>query len=101
MAEEPSRGAAERELRERERLERLVDTLVGFEYDAGCWLGRIVLERLQSTLASSSTRLLFQLEMVGLARVGASPLESLRDNIQRYQFLRDNTITPSRFLQYE
>ena len=80
---------------------RPVDILVGFEYDAGCWLGRIVLERLQSTLASSSTRLLFQLEMVGLARVGASPLESLRNNIQRYQFLRDNTITPSRFLQYE
>ena len=80
---------------------RLVDTLVGFEYDAGCWIGRIVFERLQSTLASASNRLLFQLELVGFARVGASPLDSLRNNIPRYQFLRDNTATPSRFLHYE
>lgn len=80
---------------------RLVDTLVGFEYDAGCWVGRIVFERLQSTLATASSRLLFQLELVGFARVGASPLDSLRNNIPRYQFLRDNTATSSRFLHYE
>ena len=28
---------------------RLVDTVVGVEYDAGCWIGRVVLERLQSS----------------------------------------------------
>jgi LPS-assembly protein len=78
-----------------------VDTLIGFEYDAGCWIGRIVLERLQSTVAMATTRLLFQLELVGFARVGASPLDSLRNNIPRYQFLRDTTTTPSRFLHYD
>jgi LPS-assembly protein len=80
---------------------RLVDTLIGFEYDAGCWLGRIVFERLQSTLSTSSTRLLFQMEFVGLARVGASPLQTLRNNITNYQFLRDSTAHPSRFQSYE
>ncbi len=80
---------------------RLVDTLIGFEYDAGCWLGRIVFERLQSTLSTSSTRLLFQMEFVGLARVGASPLQTLRNNITNYQFLRDSTAQPSRFQSYE
>ena len=80
---------------------RLVDTLVGLEYDAGCWLGRVVFERLQSTLTTATTRIMFQLELVGFGRVGVSPLDSLRNNIPRYQFLRENQTTPSRFLQYE
>lgn len=80
---------------------RLVDTLIGFEYDAGCWLGRIAFERLQSTVSTATTRLMFQLELVGFGRVGVSPLDSLRRNIPRYQFLRENPTTPSRFLQYE
>jgi LPS-assembly protein len=33
--------------------------------------------------------------------VGASPLRALKNNIPRYQFLRDNSIQPSRFQHYE
>lgn len=80
---------------------RFVNTLVGLEYDAGCWLGRVVFERVQSSVTMASTRLMFQLELVGFGRVGVSPLDSLRNNIQRYQFLREPQSTPSRFLQYE
>ncbi len=80
---------------------RLVDTIIGFEYDAGCWLGRVVLQRLQSTVSTASTQLMFQLEFSGLARVGSSPLQSLRNNITNYQFLRDTTEQPSRFQSYE
>jgi LPS-assembly protein len=80
---------------------RMVDALVGLEYDAGCWLGRVVFERLQNTVSTANTRLMFQLEFVGLARVGSSPLKSLRNNIPRYQYLRDDTVQPSRFLHYE
>lgn len=80
---------------------RPVDTLIGFEYDAGCWLGRIAFERRQSTVSTATTRLMFQLELVGFGRVGVSPLDTLRRNIPRYQYLRENTTTPSRFLQYE
>ncbi len=80
---------------------RLVDSLLGFEYDGGCWLGRIAFERLQSTVSTATSRLLFQLEFIGLARVGASPLNALRNNIPRYQNLRDNYVAPSRFQNYE
>jgi LPS-assembly protein len=80
---------------------KLVDTLLGFEYDAGCWLGRVVYERLQSTTRSSSSRILLQLEFVGLARVGTSPLKTLRDNIPRYQYLREELAPTSRFNNYE
>jgi hypothetical protein len=49
---------------------RLVDAVVGFEYDAGCWLGRVVVERLQSSTSSSNKRILFQLEFIGFTRAG-------------------------------
>jgi LPS-assembly protein len=80
---------------------RLVDSLLGFEYDGGCWLGRIAFERLQSTVSTATSRLLFQLEFIGMARVGASPLTALQNNIPRYQNLRDNFVAPSRFQNYE
>jgi LPS-assembly protein len=84
----------------------LVDTLVGLEYDAGCWLGRVAFQRLQTNISnvsptSATSRILFQLEFVGFARVGVSPLKSLSDNIPRYQYLRDSTVQPSRFQHYE
>jgi LPS-assembly protein len=41
------------------------------------------------------------LELVGLARVGSSPLAVLRSNIPRYQDLRDSPLQPSRFQNYE
>jgi LPS-assembly protein len=80
---------------------KMVDTLLGFEYDAGCWLGRVVYERLQSTTSTSRSRILFQLEFVGLARVGSSPLKTLRDNIPRYQYLREDLAPTSRFTTYD
>ena len=80
---------------------KMVDTLLGFEYDAGCWLGRVVYERLQSTNSTSRSRILFQLEFVGLARVGSSPLKTLRDNIPRYQYLREDLAPTSRFTNYD
>ena len=80
---------------------RLVDTLVGLEYDAGCWLGRIVLERLQSSTSTSNKRILFQLEFVGFSRLGSNALQALRENIPGYQLLREQVTRPSRFGNYE
>ena len=80
---------------------RIVDTVIGLEYDAGCWLGRVVFERLQSGLTSSNKRVMLQLEFVGFSRIGSNALRSLKDNIPRYQFLREQVTTPSRFSTYE
>ena len=82
---------------------RLVDTVVGFEYDSCCWVGRVVLERLQNSLQNSNTRLLFQVEFVGFSRLslGSNPLQSLQQNIPRYQALRQTTTVPSRFSNYD
>ncbi len=80
---------------------RLVNAVIGFEYDAGCWLGRAVFEKLQTSTSSASQRVMFQLEFVGFARLGASPLKTLKDNIPSYQYLREQQSSPSRFSNYE
>ena len=85
-------------------LTKLVDGVVGFEYDAGCWLGRIVLDRTQTgTTTTANQKISFQLEFVGFTRlvVGTNPLSVLKENIPRYQYLREQTTTPSRFSQYD
>jgi LPS-assembly protein len=80
---------------------KLVDTTMGFEYDAGCWLGRVVVERTQTGETSANQRIMFQLELVGFTRVGIDPLATLQKNIPRYQLLREQTTAPSRFSNYE
>jgi len=80
---------------------RLVDAVLGLEYDAGCWLGRAVLEQLQTSTTAANQRIMFQLEFVGFTRLGVSPLKSLKDNVPNYQYLREQTSPPSRFSNYE
>ena len=82
---------------------KIVDLVAGFEYDAGCWLGRVVVERLQTTTSSANKKISFQLELSGFSRlsVGNNPLRSLQQNVPRYQLLREKTTAPSRFSNYE
>ncbi len=81
---------------------KLVDSVLGFEYDAGCWLGRVVIENLARSDATSNKRALFQLELIGFANLGASgTLSTLRNNIPKYQYLRGQVSTPSRFGSYD
>ena len=80
---------------------KVVDLVAGFEYDAGCWLGRMVLERLQRSNATAGQRILLQLEFVGFTRIGSNPLQTLKNNVPRYQYLREQVQPPSRFGRYE
>ena len=82
---------------------RFIETLTGLEYDAGCWVGRMVISRSQVSLTDSpNSRLMFQLEFNDFSRVGINPLSSLKNNIPRYQNLRENMHpSPSRFGQYD
>jgi LPS-assembly protein len=68
---------------------RITDSVLGLEYDAGCWIGRFVAERVSTGRRAATTRLLLQLELVGLSRIGSNPLRVLKDNIPGYQLLRE------------
>jgi LPS-assembly protein len=68
---------------------RVTDSLFGTEYDAGCWILRVVAERQSTGSSAATTRLMLQLELVGLSRLGSNPLQVLKDNIPGYRLLRD------------
>ena len=80
---------------------QMVDSVLGLEYDAGCWIGRMVFERLTTGLASATQIIMFQLEFVGFSRLGIDPLQALRTSIPRYQLLRDQISPASRFSNYD
>jgi LPS-assembly protein len=80
---------------------RLTDSIVGLEYDAGCWIGRVVVERLSTGRSEATTRLLLQLELVGLSRLGSNPLKVLKDNVPGYQLLREERETNTPFTPYD
>ena len=69
------------------RDKRLTDSVLGVEYDAGCWVLRMGVERLSTGRAETNTRLMLQLELVGLSQLGSNALKVLRDNVPGYRQL--------------
>jgi LPS-assembly protein len=80
---------------------RLVDGVVGVEYDGCCWIGRAVLQRTFSGSSRANTQIMFQLELAGFSRIGNNPLGVLKNNIPHYQLLRDQVNLPSRYSNYD
>jgi LPS-assembly protein len=80
---------------------RITDGVAGIEYDAGCWIGRVVATRTSTGLSEATTRLLLQLELVGLSRLGTNPLQVLKDNIPGYRLLRDDRAPVQPLSTYE
>ena len=68
---------------------RLLEGLVGVEYNAGCWAARFVLHRFVSATQEYVNAMFFQLELTGISRIGSSPLELLRQNITGYEKTND------------
>jgi len=80
---------------------KVVDLVAGFEYDAGCWLGRVVLSRLQQSRTTANQTIMFQLEFNGFSRLGSSGLQALQATVPQYQYLREEVVPPSRFQRYD
>jgi LPS-assembly protein len=66
---------------------RLTDSVIGAEYDAGCWLLRVGVERLSTGRAEARTQFMIQLELVGLSQLGSNALKVLKDNVPGYRRL--------------
>ncbi len=67
------------------RDKRLLEALLGVEYNAGCWAARFVMHRFVSATQEYVNAMFFQLELNGISRIGSSPLELLRQNITGYE----------------
>ena len=70
---------------------QMIESLAGVEYNAGCWIARSVIQRI-STIATIPTAtsgnanyaLFFQLELGGLASIGANPLGIIKRSVPGY-----------------
>lgn len=63
---------------------RPLETIAGFEYNAGCWMGRFVAQKLEIVEGTPNTILFFQLELNDFAQLGTNPLQLLRRSIPGY-----------------
>jgi LPS-assembly protein len=66
------------------RDKRVIEGLAGLEYNAGCWVTRMVAHRFVSATDEYTTSFFLQLELTGVSRVGLNPLDTLRQNISGY-----------------
>ena len=66
---------------------RLLEGLVGVEYNQGCWEFRLIVHRFATATQQYSNSIQFQLELKGLSNlgVGTNPVETLRQNIAGYK----------------
>lgn len=71
-----------------------VETIGGLEYDGGCWIVRMVGQRLATSAGTASTALFLQLELSEFSRIGSNPLELLKRNIQGYGRINQPTDDP-------
>ena len=71
---------------------KTLEAVAGIEYNADCWVLRIVGQRLTTTTQQATTSVFVQLELNGLARVGTSPLELLRRSVPGYLPTNDPTL---------
>ncbi|HEY4037194.1 MAG TPA: LPS-assembly protein LptD [Burkholderiaceae bacterium] len=80
-----------------------VETIVGLEYKAACWVGRLVAQRYSTDGGiSRSTAVFLQVDLNGFSSFGThSPLEQLRRSIPGYQRINPQPPAPGPFDNYE
>lgn len=64
---------------------RLIEGLLGVEYNQGCWEFRLVAHRFATAAEKYSNSIQFQLELKGLSKLGVNPAETLKQNISGYR----------------
>jgi LPS-assembly protein len=76
---------------------RLLEGLAGAEYNAGCWVFRFVVQRLQASAQVTSTALVFQIEFTGVGQIGtAEAVQLLRRDVPGYSVINrtDPSLSP-------
>jgi len=73
---------------------RVIETIGGLEYDASCWVGRFVVQRLATIADQPTTSIFFQLELNDFSRIGSNPMQLLRRSIPGYGVINQPTADP-------
>jgi LPS-assembly protein len=76
---------------------KLLDGLAGFERNAGCWVFRAVVQRVQAAQQVASTGIFFQFEFNGVGQIGTNDVvQLLQRNVAGYSVTnpRDDALRP-------
>ncbi|MCC2957988.1 LPS-assembly protein LptD [Massilia sp. IC2-477] len=75
---------------------KLLESLIGLEYKADCWVFRFGAQRFVTAAQTTSTPIFFQLELNGLSRLGlgSNPLEAFSKGVPGYTQLNTNVGRP-------
>ena len=69
---------------------KVIESLVGLEYNGDCWVFRMGAQRFVTTPKNVSPPIFFQLELTGLSKLGVgNPLEAMKNSIPGYQRLNE------------
>ena len=71
-----------------------LEGVIGFEYNAGCWVFRVAAQRLVTNTQQISNSIYVQFELNGLARIGTNPIDVLRRSVPGYTRTNDPTVQP-------
>lgn len=74
---------------------KVIEAIGGLEYNAGCWVGRIVLQRYASASGDTNTALFAQLELNDFSKIGSNPLELLARRIPGYGRINQSPSNPA------
>ncbi|MEJ7805855.1 MAG: LPS-assembly protein LptD [Telluria sp.] len=66
---------------------KTLESLIGLEYKADCWVFRMGAQRFVVTARNTSTPIFIELELNGLSKLGPSPLDSFYKSIPGYSRL--------------
>jgi LPS-assembly protein len=74
---------------------RIIETVGGIEYNGGCWISRIVVQRIATATGDSSTAIFLQLELNGFSNIGSNPMDMLKRNIPGYGWINQPVADPA------
>lgn len=73
---------------------KLVEGLAGLEYNGGCWALRGLVQHLATKEDQSTNAFFLQLELTGMGRIGANPLDVLKHSVPGYRPSNEISQTP-------
>jgi LPS-assembly protein len=80
---------------------KVLNRLVGLEYDADCWVVRVVQRRYQNTSVLATSEIYMQIDFKGFSGLGSNPINLIRFNVPGYEPISANPAPISPFERYE
>jgi len=81
--------------------DRVLNRLMGLEYDADCWVVRVVQRRFQNTTVLATSEIFMQIDFKGFSGFGSNPINLIRFNVPGYEPVSVNPAPISPFESYE